>query len=177
MAPAADLKGLASHLDEVPVGSIFASYIMQAYSEVYDDVRFGDYIRAAASIPVREIAGRCLDEPEVFVSVLTTLFFDRSIFKKAPETGPAGERLAENVPLDPIPAPLFVAQGEGDPLVLPSVQQAYVDRRCALGDTLEYRTYPGYSHVDVVGTDSPLIPDLVQWTQDRIDAKPATSTC
>jgi acetyl esterase/lipase len=177
IAPAADLTGLASHLDEVPVGSIFASYIMQAYSEVYDDVRFGDYIRAAASIPVREIAGRCLDQPEVFVSVLTTLFFDRSIFQKAPETGPAGERLAENVPLDPIPAPVFVAQGEGDPLVLPSVQQDYVDRRCALGDTLAYRTYPGYGHVDVVGTDSPLIPDLVQWTQDRIDGKPATSTC
>jgi hypothetical protein len=60
---------------------------------------------------------------------------------------------------------------------LPSAQRAYVDQRCALGGVLEYHTYPGFDHVGVVGDDSPLIPDLLRWTQDRIDGKPATSTC
>jgi acetyl esterase/lipase len=177
LAPASDLTGLAANLDDVPGGSIFESYIIQAYSDGYDDVRFDDYIRATARIPVREIAARCLAEPEVFVSVISTLLFDKSITSRDPTTGSLGTRLAENVPLAPISAPLFIGQGGSDGLVLPSVQQAYVDQRCALGGVVDYRTYPGFDHVGVVGSDSPLIPDLLQWTQDRIDGKPPTSTC
>jgi len=177
LAPASNLTGLAAHLDDVPGGSIFESYIIQAYSDVYDDVRFDDYVRVTARIPVREIAARCLAEPEVFVSIIATLLFDRPITSRDPTTGALGERLAENVPMDPIRAPLFIGQGEGDALVLPSAQQAYVDQRCALGGALEYRTYPGSDHVGVVGDDSPLIPDLLEWTEDRLDGKPATSTC
>jgi uncharacterized membrane protein HdeD (DUF308 family)/acetyl esterase/lipase len=177
LAPASNLTGLAAGLDTVPGGSIFESYLIQAYSDGYDDVRFDDYVRATARIPVREIAARCLAEPEVFVSFISTLLFDKPITTRDPTTGSLGTRLAENMPMDPISAPLFIGQGGGDTLVVPSVQQAYVDQRCALGGALEYRTYPGLDHVGVVGIDSPLIPDLLQWTQDRLDGKPATSTC
>lgn len=176
LAPASNLTGLVSNLDTVPGGSIFASYIVEAYSDAYDDVDFGDYIRAAASIPVREMAARCLAEPEVFVSIISTLLFDASIFGTSPASGPLGDRLAENVPLDRITAPLFIGQGLGDELVLPAAQEEYVEKRCQLGD-LEYREYEGFDHVGVVGDDSPLIPDLLDWTQARIDGASPTSTC
>jgi hypothetical protein len=61
--------------------------------------------------------------------------------------------------------------------VLPSAQQEYVGQRCGLGGQLDYRTYAGLGHLDVVDDDSPLVADLLQWTQDRIDRKPAASTC
>jgi alpha-beta hydrolase superfamily lysophospholipase len=177
LAPASNLTRMVSDIEGAPGGSIFASYVISAYSDGYDDVSFDDYVRPTARIVSREIAARCLAEPEVFVSVIATLLFDRSIFRRSPDTGAAGERLEENVPLDPIAAPLLIGQGAADPLVLPSVQQEYVDQRCGQGGVLDYRTYSGFGHIDVVGDDSPLVPDLLQWTQDRIDGKPATSTC
>ncbi|HEX5089623.1 MAG TPA: lipase family protein [Nocardioides sp.] len=177
LAPAGNLTGLIANLDEVTGGSLFASFVLDAYSATYDDVDFDHYVRPAARIPVREMAARCLAEPEVFVSVITSLLFDKSILSRPASEGALGKRLAENVPLDPISAPVFIAQGEADGLILPSAQRAYVRQRCGLGGTVEYRTYPGVDHVGVVGNDSPLIPDLLAWTQDRLDGRPATSTC
>ena len=43
-----------------------------------------------------------------------------------------------------------------------------MQQRCAQGGKVDYRTYPGRDHVGVVA-DSALIPDLMQWTQDRLN--------
>ncbi len=177
LAPASDLASLAGNLDDVTGGEIFGAYIMQGYSDTYPDVRFDDYVRPSASVFVREMASRCLAEPEVFVSVATVLLVDGSIWSTDPTTGPLGDRLTENVPTDPIPAPLLLAQGLADPLVLPDVQAAYARARCDAGGDVDYRTFEGRDHVGLVATDSPLIPELFSWTQDRLDGKPSTPTC
>jgi hypothetical protein len=72
---------------------------------------------------------------------------------------------------------VLIAQGETDNLILPTMQAEYVQQRCDRGGDVDYRTYPGRDHVGLVADDSPLIPDLVQWTQDRLDSRPAQSTC
>jgi uncharacterized membrane protein HdeD (DUF308 family) len=177
LAPASGLAALVGNLDVVPGGPVFASYVVTAYDEVYDDVVLEDYVRPAARIPLREMAQRCLAEPAVFVSVIESLLFDQPVFSTTPTDGPLGERLRENTPLDPIPAPLFIGQGATDPLVLPDAQAGYVQRRCRIGDTLQYRTYPGRDHVGVVADDSPLVPELVAWTGDRFAGRTAPSTC
>jgi len=81
------------------------------------------------------------------------------------------------VPTGPIDVPLLMAQGQSDPIVPADRQQVYVDGRCAGGGILEYRTYDGFEHVDLVEADSPLIPYLVEWTQGRFDGEEAVSTC
>jgi acetyl esterase/lipase len=73
--------------------------------------------------------------------------------------------------------PLLVGQGAADPLVLPDVQATFVRGLCAAGATVDYRTYPDKDHVGVVTADSPLIPDLVAWTQDRLSGNPPPTTC
>lgn len=177
LAPASDLPGLVGNLDVVPGGAIFASYVIQGYSETYPDVRFDDYVRPAAQILAREMASRCLAEPAVFSSVVETLVIDKSIWARDPASGPFGERLRENVPSGPIAAPLLIGQGLGDELVLPAAQAAYVAARCATGGQVDYRTYEGFDHVGVVGPGSPLVPELLEWTQARFDGAPAASTC
>jgi uncharacterized membrane protein HdeD (DUF308 family) len=177
LSPASDLPGLVGNLDVVPGGAIFASYVIQGYSATYPDVRFDAYVRPAARIMTREMASRCLAEPAVFSSVIESLLIDGSIWARDPSSGPFGERLRENVPSGPIPAPLLIGQGLADPLVLPAAQAAYVRARCDAGGQVDYRTYAGFEHVDVVGAESPLIPELLAWTQDRFDGKPASSTC
>jgi alpha-beta hydrolase superfamily lysophospholipase/uncharacterized membrane protein HdeD (DUF308 family) len=178
LAPASDLSALLPNLDEVPGGALFASYVIAAYSETYDDVDFDEYVRPAARIPLQEMAERCLAEPGVLVSILESLAFDGSVWGRDPASGPLGERLAQNVPAGPIEAPLLVAQGETDELVLPEAQAAYVAGRCAqAGGPVEFRTYPDRDHVGVVADDSELVPELMEWTRARFAGDPAASTC
>lgn len=167
LAPAIDLVGLVDNLPHVPGGSIFASYVIVPYSEIYPDIPLEAYVRPAAQAIVRRLATRCLAEPAILASVVTSLAAGKSIFAADPRVGALGGRLRQNSPDSYIAAPLFVAQGEADQLVLPAVQAAWVKRRCAVGQPVEYRTYPGRDHVGVVAPDSPLIGDLLRWTDER----------
>jgi uncharacterized membrane protein HdeD (DUF308 family)/alpha-beta hydrolase superfamily lysophospholipase len=178
LAPASDLVGLVDNLNTVPGGAIFASYVIAAYSATYPDVNFDTYIRPTARTIVKANAGRCLASPEVFASIVTSLLADKPIFSTDPATGPLGQRLRQNTPLAVIQAPLLLAQGDSDPLVKPAVQAAYAQQRCALGGgPLDYKTYPDRDHVGLVQADSPLIPDLLAWTKDRLARQPAPTTC
>ncbi len=107
----------------------------------------------------------------------TSLAIDKSVFRRAPSDGAFGQRLAANTPTGPVSAPLLLAQGGTDQLVLPSVQAKYAQSRCAAGQRMDYRVYPGYDHVGVVSGDSPLLGDLITWTQDRLAGAPAKDTC
>lgn len=170
MAPAADTLAITEQLPEVTGGSVFASFVAQAYSETYPEVDLDHYLHASARTLVREMSTRCLSEPGVLVSVLTVLSLgrDRPIFAVDPSTGPMGERLAQNVPTGPVPAPLLLAQGEADTLIGPGQQGRFAQRLCDSGQVLDYRTYEGLDHMGLVGEDSALLPELLDWTQDRL---------
>jgi hypothetical protein len=128
-------------------------------------------------VQARRTADRCLSGPEALVSVAAALPTE-SFFSKSPGSGPFGRRLAENVPRGRIAAPLLIAQGLGDGLILPAVQQRYVDGLCAAGQRLEYRTYRGLDHVGLVlDPRSPLLRDLVTWTQARFAGQPQAPGC
>jgi hypothetical protein len=139
-------------------------------------VSFDRYVTPAARVIVRKIAGCCLAEPEVLVSVGTALATGSSVFAASLDSGPLGSHLAQNIPDQKIQAPALLAQGDANPLVTPAAQAAYVQTECATGTTLDYRTYPGLDHLSLVATSSPLIPELISWTQDRFDGQAATST-
>ena len=59
----------------------------------------------------------------------------------------------------------------------PATQAEYVDARCAAGYPVDYRTYEGRDHVPLVEPDSPAVRDILTWTTDRFDNKPAKNTC
>lgn len=177
LAPASDLTGLVDDLAGVPGGSIFAAYVITAYSQAYGDVSFGQYVRPAAQVISRRAAARCLSGPGALVSVAQSLALDKPIYAGNPAGGPLGQRLAQNTPTGLIQAPLLIAQGLADSLVLPSVHAQYVAQRCAAGQKLDYLAYPGRNHVGLVTADSPLIPALISWTQDRLTGKPAPEDC
>lgn len=177
LSPASDLPAMLANLDVIDGGAPFASYIIEGYSATYPDVRFDEYVRPTARTLVREMASRCLAEPSVFTSIVESLVIDKSIWGRDPASSPLGERLKENVPSGPIPAPLRIGQGLEDPLVLPAGQAAYAQACCQAGGQVDYRTYEDFEHVDIVEAGSPLVPELVNWTQERFEGKPAGSTC
>ena len=62
-------------------------------------------------------------------------------------------------------------------LVRPELQDRYVAGLCESGGQVDYRKYDGLGHVPLVEADSPLIPELVEWTRARLSGEPAVSTC
>ena len=165
LAPASNLPALVDVVGSVTGGALFASYVVEAYTAEYPDLAFDDLVRPGARIIVRETAQRCLAEPGVLVSVLTSVALDKPIWSGDPSSGAFLDRLNQNVPSGPIEAPLLVGQGADDALVTPAAQGAYVDARCAAGYPVDYRSYAGRGHVPLVEADSPLIPELVGWSR------------
>lgn len=177
LAPASNLTGLMEALPTVPGGGVFAAYTVSSYAEIYEDVDLDDYVAPGGQITVREMSERCLAEPAVFVSILSSLAVDFSSFTSDLNSGPLGERFVENTPPYDIEAPLLLGQGGADSLVKPEVQDEYVAEMCAAGQDVDYRVYEGLDHVPLVEADSPLIPELLEWTRARLAGEPADSTC
>ena len=138
---------------------------------------YGDYVRPGARIALGEMSLRCLTDPATLVSVATTLSSYHPVWFGDPTHGPLLELARENVPTLPIAAPVFIAQGESDDLVLPDLQRSYVEARCADGWALDYRTYAGRDHMGVVADESPLIDELMTWTADRFASVAVPDAC
>lgn len=178
LAPASDLKGLVQASKSGMFGKIVSSYVIAAYAQAYQDVKVDDYVGFGSRIIAGDMSKRCVAGYQTLFSVLETFLLPaEGIFRKDPTSGPLGTRLGENTPTNIVPAPLLIAQGEIDDLVLPEVQKRYVNARCSAGQRIDFRTYPGRDHVSVVAPDSPLAPELIQWTRDRVEGKPARNTC
>jgi Secretory lipase len=177
-APASDLKPLIDAAQHTPVGRILSAYVMHAYAGTYADVRWDAYVDGPLAGPVaRDMAGRCLAGSQALVLAAQSLALGGSIFSAPPTGGALGARLAQNTPDGPIAQPLLIAQGEADELVLPAVQAQWMARRCAAGQALEYRAYPGIDHLGVVAAESPFSAELARWTEDRFAGRPWSAAC
>jgi pimeloyl-ACP methyl ester carboxylesterase len=177
VAPASDLRRLIEAVQGTTAGRLTSSFILRSYSETYPDVEFDAYVFGATRWVARDMAGRCMAGRKALFSAVEALLIGGSVFGIAPTSGSFGERLAQNTPNRLLRQPLLIAQGLADDLVLPDVQSRFVRERCDAGQVLEYRTYAERDHLSVAAPDSPLMQDLVQWTQDRIDKVPLSGNC
>ena len=176
MSPASELPGFIHTLLDTMAGPLFGGYIIVGFADAYDGVRVEDYIRPGARFSQEKVSERCLSEPSVMVS-LVSAFIREPFIQGNLDSGPFYDRLVENVPLSPLGVPVFLGQGESDPLILPAVQAGYVKDMCEAGQVVEYHTYPGLDHMGVVNPESPMIPDLMEWTVARFDGAPPAESC
>ena len=177
MAPAANLPSMIDSLADKPAGAFVGPFVITGFAAAYDDVDVSDYVRPEAGLLVSEMAKRCWVDRDAMVSLAEAGTLGQPIWSQNPADGPLGTRLQENIPTETIEAPLLVAQGETDTLVLPSAQKKYVQSRCADGQPVDYRTYAGRDHMGIVSAGSPLLGELMDWTKDRFAGKLATDTC
>jgi uncharacterized membrane protein HdeD (DUF308 family)/acetyl esterase/lipase len=176
-APASNVPALLDRSKDTPVGKILGAFTVTAYSNIYSDVSFNEYVKPTVQPIVREMAKRCFSETETLISIITSLVINGSIYDRDPLSGPFGERLNENIPTKTIDPPVFIAQGATDVLVFPDIQESYATERCEAGQKLEYKLYEELDHVGVVGEGSPFRSDALNWTNDRLAGKPITDTC
>lgn len=77
--------------------------------------------------------------------------------------------------MGPIPMPAMITQGDQDDWM--DLQKRFAAAHCAAGQRIDFRVYPGQDHVSVVASDSPLVPDLIDWTRDRMAGREASTNC
>jgi pimeloyl-ACP methyl ester carboxylesterase len=152
----------------LPLDKRLGPYLAAAYSRFYPDITFDDAILPYARVAAREMAGLCgflpPDNPER-MTALAGSFDGRALAIRINKALDA--RLAQNTAKDPIAAPLMIAQGLSDVVVLPEATKTYVDQRCASGQSLEYWTFMGIDHSIIVQPGSPLEAPLIAWTIAR----------
>ncbi|MFS0865781.1 lipase family protein [Microbacterium sp. 179-B 1A2 NHS] len=179
LAPASDPATLVREITGVTGGAIFASYAFASFSEIYDDIGYGDYVRPGAETILRQMSERCLSDPAIIVSVAATLGMsgDPRLFTGSPAAGDLGRHLRENTAPLRQTAPLLLAQGGADSIISVGAQSDFVDRMCAAGQDVDFRIYDGYEHAAVVERPSPLLTELVEWTRDRFAGVPVAEGC
>jgi acetyl esterase/lipase len=161
-----------------PLDERLGPYLAAAYSRFYPDITFDDAVLPEARAAAREIAGLCgvlpLDSPQQIAALSGT--FDGPAL--ALQTNAAlVARLAQNTAKDFIAAPLVIAQGLSDVVVLPQATKIYVDQRCAAGQRLEYWMFMGIDHGTIVEPGSPLEAPLIAWTIARFAGDPQLPGC
>nr|NLD41292.1 lipase [Actinomycetales bacterium] len=177
MAPAANLPVVLDELADSVIGGVFGSFALAAYAGSYPDVEARDYVRPGARLMVQSMQQRCLTDPGTLVSLATAVFSDAAPWSRNPAEGALGRRLEENIPTLPISFPVLLAQGGADTLISSAAQDSYVADRCAAGQQINYRTYEGRDHMGLVTDGSALLPELYEWTADRLTRAPAVDTC
>lgn len=161
-APAADLTALlTSHLDDVS-GVTIGSYAFQAYSRAYADRGAGlDLILTSPARQLLPTMNRlCLLSHLSELHALAAPVIGQFYAADPGTTEPWASLLRENSAGGTIKAPLFVAQGLSDSLVLPSDTERFIDLERRLGVIVQYQTIPEADH----GTIAYLaIPSLHAW--------------
>jgi len=166
LAPGAELVQAAALLTGDPSVVGFGVAIGYGFAAARPDLRLDEVLtpRALAAIDVMETG--CVDDIlETYAGpAAETLRLDRLM------QPPWSALLDENTPgRVPSPVPIFVGQGEGDPLVIPELTDALVARLCAVGDTVTYRRYPGESHSGVVEASQD---DVLEWIAELVAGRP-----
>lgn len=176
-APAADLYGLAvADKDDAP-GKTVSAYIAGTWDKIFPELQLKKHLTPGSTRSVEKVTNLCFNGEDALAAILRGTQVPNQVFPDSLLEGEFGDKLKAQTPEGPFPAPVLVAQGLADPLVKPALQNDWVEARCKAGVAVDYRTFPGLDHTSLVDADSPLTPEIVEWTLDRWDGKAATPNC
>jgi dienelactone hydrolase len=72
------------------------------------------------------------------------------------------------------PGPMLLVQGLADTTIPPALTEALNAKLCGLGQSVDFRTYPGVQHNEAPEASAT---DVLAWVGDRFAGRPASSTC
>lgn len=175
-APATNLTSLFRENVGTTFGDVLAAFALKSWQEFYGIEL--DEIVAEQAIPVIDrISEQCLQDEKQMLAVVpeAELLKVRFLSEQPWDTEPWSTILDDNTPgATTIDAPVLIAQGSADPLVLPAVQQAFVDEWCSAGQRLEFQVYPGVGHLDAGHAAAA---DVADWMQQRFAGDAWQPTC
>jgi len=156
-------------------GTVLTAEAVYAWSRIYPELSFEEAIRDRSEAAARALARRCLPGPSAYVALTQAAALrGRLLAIDLARDSRWRRRLDENTPAGGIAAPLLIAQGGKDTIVLPAITRAFVAARCADGDPVTYREYGEATHLNLMAFADD---DVASWTADRFAGTPATSNC
>lgn len=190
IAPIADLKTILAL--NPAVDKRVGPYLARSYSRFYSDIAFESAIRSEALDAAREMANLCGFIPVSDMKRIDALVqtFDGTALATAKNRALAA-RLEQNAAKGTIKAPVVIAQGLADYVVLPAATASYVEARCktndsntaqkpprtSMGTSIEYWTLSNMDHLTIVLPGTPLDAPLVKWTRARFAGDPPARGC
>lgn len=177
-APASDLVSLfqAKTEEADPIGNVLIAMALVSWAEIYN-VSVDDVIFPSAMPLATSIAASCIQNMDQIQFSIPAATLLNMIFLRTPpwEVAPWDELLAENTPgATRTPAPILIAQGDADVVIAPEVQARFAQQLCAVGNTVEYRLYPGLGHL-AISRDTEA--EMAAWIAERFAGAPALNTC
>jgi len=174
LAPVTDPLAMARELTERDARaelSILVSWVLVPYADVYPDVNVEDYVATSGRAIVREMTQRCLSEPGLFVSAITSLGVsaDRPLYPANLTGGALGRRLGQNIAAGPWESPLLVGWSLQDQVIPPDLPQRFVEGLCESGVDVRWVPYQRGDHRSLIVPSSPFLLTLMRWTQARFD--------
>ncbi|WP_235008270.1 alpha/beta fold hydrolase [Microbacterium timonense] len=164
-APAADLPGLMSaHLDDIS-GVTIGAYAFTAYAEVYPAASLDDILTPRAQAVVPRMNELCLLSHLRELHRIGAPLVGDFTTSDPTSTEPWATLLAENSAGETtFAAPLFLAQGLRDELVVPADTAQFADAEASRGMDVTYHEIPFADH----GTVAYLaLPAMLRWL-DRV---------
>jgi uncharacterized membrane protein HdeD (DUF308 family)/alpha-beta hydrolase superfamily lysophospholipase len=174
LSPLTDPLAMAHELTERDASaelSIMVSWVLVPYAATYPDVNVEDYVATSGRAIVREMTQRCLSEPGLFVSAITSLGVsaDEPLYPANLTGGGMGRRLEQNIAAGPWQAPLLIGWSVRDEVIPPELPQDFVERSCRDGVDVRWVPYQSGDHRSLIVPSSPFLNTLMRWTQDRFD--------
>ena len=143
-APVTDVAALLERPGQNPLWGGLLSYTVWSWSQVFG-LDPDAIVPSAVGPAVARIARDCLESgPE-----LKALVAESAPLQGQPVTPAAGwtRLLAENAPrAEDIRVPVFLAQGDADPVIVPSLTRDFAGRLCRANTPVRYLAMPGVDH-------------------------------
>jgi acetyl esterase/lipase len=171
-APVTDVAALIEQPGQDPLWGALLSYTVRSWSQLYGLDPNG-IIPPATEATVARTARDCLES----AAQLKQLIADSAPLTGQPVTPDQRWRamLAENDPHPGVPAvPVFLAQGDQDPVIVPSLTRAFARRLCAARVPVRYLSMPGVDHY-AAGVRSAAA--AAAWIADRFAGVRAPDDC
>jgi len=174
LAPVTDPLAMARELTQRDARaelSILVSWVLVPYADLYPDVTVEDYVVTSGRAIVREMTQRCLSEPGLFVSAITSLGVsaDRPLYPADLTDGALGRRLGQNRAEGPWTAPILIAWSNQDEVIPPELSERFVGAACEAGVHVRWVPFSRGDHRSLINPSSLFLPTLLRWTQARFD--------
>jgi alpha-beta hydrolase superfamily lysophospholipase len=170
-APVTDATTMFPAAATIPETLGFAVMGLIGMQAAYPDAKVADVLTPAGLDKSKIVAQKC------YGAVLDAFNqpADQVIARNPSEVPPFPELFALDTPgKTPIAAPMLVYQGLSDDVVYKVFTDAYVDKACALGNTVEYKEFSGKDHYE---ENDAAEKDVLEWMQARLAGIAAPSSC
>jgi pimeloyl-ACP methyl ester carboxylesterase len=170
-APVTDASTMFPAAATIPETLGFAVMGLMGVEAAFPQAKISDVLTPAALDKTKLVEQKC------YGAVLDAFKqpVDQVIAHNPADVAPFPEILAADTPGSTrTAAPMLVYQGLSDDVVYKVFTDQYVQKACALGDTVEYKTFSGKDHYE---ENAAAEKDVLEWMQARLAGVAAPSTC